>query len=154
MFQEKMTGTKASRPQLDLLLTKLRVGDTVIIESFSRLGRSLKDLLNLMDKFQALGVTLVSLKESLDMSTPTGKLLSRLMMSFAEFERDTIVQRTNEGLASARARGRVGGRPRIDDKKVQKAVKLYQAGAYSIKEIVAMSGVSRASLYRALEKNP
>lgn len=91
---------------------------------------------------------LVSLKESIDTSTPTGKLLFTLMSALAQFERDVIAERTMEGLKSARARGRMGGRPRIDTVKVKQAVKLYRTGQYSVKEIEDLTGVKKATLYR------
>lgn len=150
VFSEKMTGTKAHRPELDRLKGKLREGDTVVIESLSRLGRSTKDLLALIEEWNAQGVKLVSLKESIDTTTPTGKLLLTVLSAISQFERDIIVQRTNEGLQAARARGRTGGRPKADARNVEKAVKLYHAQAHSLKEIVTICGVSQATLYRAL----
>jgi len=87
-------------------------GDMVVIESLSRLGRSTKDLIELMDLFNSRGINLVSLKESIDTSSSTGKLLFTLLSALAQFERDLISERTMEGLKAARARGRRGGRPR------------------------------------------
>jgi len=83
-------------------------GDTVVVESLSRLGRSTKDLIELTELFQSKGVNLVSLKEAIDTSTSTGKLLFTLMSAIAQFERDVIADRTREGLKAARARGRAG----------------------------------------------
>lgn len=150
IFTEKMTGTKADRPELMRMKDKLRRGDTVVVESWSRLGRSLKDLIELTEWFHAQGVKLVSLKENFDTGTPQGKLMMTLFQAFAEFERDLIVQRTNEGLASARARGRKGGRPQKSNKAVENALKLYDSKEYSISEIAKMTGVSSATLYRRL----
>lgn len=147
-----MTGTKSSRPELDKLKLRARAGDTIVVESLSRLGRSTKDLLNLLDKFESDNVQLVSLKENIDTSTPTGKLLVTVLSAISQFERDLTVQRTNEGLKAARARGRCGGRPKADSKAVAKAVKLYQAQTHSIKEIVALTNVSQATLYRELKR--
>jgi DNA invertase Pin-like site-specific DNA recombinase len=89
-FMEKMTGTKANRPQLDRLKDEVREGDTVYIESLSRLGRSTKDLLALIDYFQSNNVILVSNKENIDTSTPAGKMLTTIMCALAEFERDLL----------------------------------------------------------------
>ena len=150
IFTEKITGTKAKRPELDKLKNALREGDEVIIESLSRLGRSTKDLLNLIEEWNSQGVKLVSLKESIDTTTPTGKLLTTVLSAISQFERDITVQRTNEGLQAARARGRKGGRPKASSAKVEKAVKLYHAQTHSIKEITAICGISQATLYRAL----
>jgi len=152
LFTEKITGTKSSRPELDKVRLMARNGDVIIIESLSRLGRSTKDLLNLLDEFEMKGIQLVSLKESIDTATPTGKLLIIVLSGLAQFERDLTVQRTKEGLASARARGRVGGRPKNDMRSVEKALKLYHAKTHSVKEITEVTGVSSATLYRYLNK--
>ena len=150
IFNEKMTGTKRDRPELTKLLDRMTEGDTVVIESLSRLGRSTKDLIELTELFQSKGVHLVSLKESIDTSTSTGKLLFTLMSAIAQFERDVIADRTREGLKSARARGRTGGRPKTDPDAVRKAIKLYRTRQYSIKEIEELTGVKKSTLYRNL----
>ena len=150
IFQEKMSGTKRDRPELKKMLAHLTEGDTVVIESLSRLGRSTKDLIELTELLQGKGVQLVSLKESIDTSTPTGKLLFTLMSALAQFERDVIAERTKEGLKAARARGRKGGRPRCDHRKLQQAIKLYQAGQHTVREIEEVTGIKKATLYRAL----
>jgi len=152
LFTEKITGTKSNRPELDKVKLMARHGDTIVIESLSRLGRSTKDLLTLISDFQDKEIKVVSLKENIDTTTATGKLITTLLSAICEFERDTTVQRTNEGLASARARGRVGGRPRADTKAIEKAIKLYNAQTHSIKEICVIAGVSQATLYRELKK--
>lgn len=152
LFKEKMTGTKTNRPELDKVRLKARQGDIVVVESLSRLGRSTKDLLNLLDEFENKGIQLVSLKENIDTSTPTGKLLTTVLSAISQFERDLTVQRTKEGLQAARARGRKGGRPTTDKKIIDKAIKLYQAQTHSIKEITAITGLSQATLYRELNK--
>ena len=146
-----MTGTKADRPQLNRLKDKIRPGDTVIVESFSRLGRSTKDLIDLVTYFEEHEVKLVSLKENFDTSTPHGRLMMTVFQAFSQFERDLIVERTKEGLKSARARGRKGGRPRVNQKDVDRAVKLYKSQVYSVKEITEMTGISKATLYRYLK---
>jgi len=150
IYNEKMTGTKKDRPELMKMLDRITEGDTIVIESLSRLGRSTKDLIELVELFERKKVHLVSLKEPIDTSTPTGKLLFTLMSALAQFERDTIAERTREGLRSARARGRIGGRPKIDEAKVKQAVKLYNTRQYSVKEIEELTGVKKATLYRNL----
>jgi DNA invertase Pin-like site-specific DNA recombinase len=152
IFTEKISGTITSRPELDKLLLRARDGDTVIVESLSRLGRSTKDLLNLIAYFNEHKIKLVSLKEQIDTQTPTGKLLTTVLMALAEFERDLIVQRTSEGLAAARARGRVGGRPKVNSKAIEKALKLYHSKTHSICEIVNITGISQATLYHKLNE--
>ncbi len=153
IYNEKMTGTKRDRPELTKLLDRMTEGDTVVIESLSRLGRSTKDLIELTELFEQKGVHLVSLKESIDTSTSTGKLLFTLMSAIAQFERDVIADRTREGLRSARARGRTGGRPKTDPDGVKKALKLYDTGEYSIKEIEELTGVKKSTLYRNLPRS-
>ena len=150
IYNEKMTGTKRERPELTKMLDRMTEGDTVVIESLSRLGRSTKDLIELTELFQSKGVHLVSLKESIDTNTSTGKLLFTLMSAIAQFERDTIADRTREGLRSARARGRKGGRPKVNQEAIKKAIKLYNTGQYSIKEIEELTGVKKSTLYRNL----
>ncbi len=150
IYNEKMTGTKRNRPELEKLLERLTEGDTVVVESLSRLGRSTKDLIWLMETFNTKGVNLVLLKESIDTTTSTGKLLFTLMSAIAQFERDVIADRTREGLNSARARGRKGGRPRTDSEKLRKAIKLYNTQQYSLAEIEDMTGVKRSTLYREI----
>lgn len=150
IYNEKMTGTKRHRPELEKLLDRITEGDTVVVESLSRLGRSTKDLIELTEIFQSKNVNLVSLKEAIDTSTSTGKLLFTLMSAIAQFERDVIADRTREGLRSARARGRMGGRPKTDSEAVKKAIKLYSTGKYSLKEIQELTGVKKDTLYRNL----
>lgn len=151
ILTEKKTGTKSNRPELNRLKDKLRPGDTVVVESFSRLGRSTKDLIDLVTYFEEQDVKLVSLKENFDTTTPQGRLMMTVFQAFSQFERDLIVERTKDGLQSARARGRVGGRPRVNKRDIERAVKLYESKAYSGKEITEMTGISKATLYRYIK---
>ena len=148
IYSEKMTGTRRDRPELQRMLTDLDKGDTVVVESLSRLGRSTKNLIELMELFNDNGVNLVSLKENIDTTTPTGKLLFTLISAISQFERDCLAERTKEGLAAARARGRKGGRPKKSSSIIEKAIKLYNSKEYSIAEINELTGVSRSTLYR------
>lgn len=152
ILTEKITGTKKNRPELNRLLDKVRKGDTIVVESLSRLGRSTKDLLYLVEQFNKQGIIFVSLKENVDLSTPTGTLLLTVLSALSQFERDLIVQRTNEGLEAARARGRKGGRPQIDTKVLDKALKLYDAQSHSISEICNVCGISQGTLYKSINQ--
>ena len=105
----------------------------------------------MIEDFNDKGITLISLKESIDISTPTGKLLLTVLSALCQFERDLTVQRTQEGLRAARARGRNGGRPRKDPKIIRKALKLYDAQTHSVKEIAELTGISTKTLYNALD---
>ena len=151
IYNEKMTVTKRNRPELEKLMERLTEGDTVVVESLSRLGRSTKDLIWLMETFNSKGVNLVSLKESIDTTSSTGKLLFTLMSALAQFERDVLADRTREGLAAAKARGRKGGRPPANSESVKRAVKLYRTGEYTAKEIYELTGVRKTTLYKNLK---
>ncbi|TYR81547.1 recombinase family protein [Priestia megaterium] len=148
ILTEKMSGTKKNRPELIRLKDKVRPGDSIVVESFSRLGRSTKDLIELVEYFESKNVKLISIKENFDTNTPQGKLMLTVFQAFSQFERDLIAQRTQEGLESARARGRNGGRPKVKEKQINKALNLYHSKEYSISEIVEMTGISQATLYR------
>ena len=149
IFQEKFTGTRKDRPELIRLLDMLREGDTVIICELTRLSRSVKDLFDLVEQVEKAGANLKSLKEPwLDTTTPQGRLLFTIFSGVSQFERELIRERTMEGLASARARGRMGGRPGKDKKIVEQALTLYDSRAYSVDEISKTTGISRATLYK------
>jgi DNA invertase Pin-like site-specific DNA recombinase len=153
IFQEKMTGTKKERPQLEEMLKQLRTGDKVVIYKLDRISRSTKHLIELSERFESEGVQFVSIQDSIDTSTPMGRFFFRVMASIAELERDIISERTKSGLSAARARGRNGGRPPVQKKNVELALKMYHSKEYSISEIVKATGVSQATLYRYINKN-
>jgi DNA invertase Pin-like site-specific DNA recombinase len=111
IFADKITGTARSRPELDRLLDQLRQGDVITVTKYDRLARSLRDLLDIVDTIQAHGAGFRSLGEDIDTTTPAGRLVFHVFASIAQFERERISERTKEGLAAARKRGRVGGRP-------------------------------------------
>src|SRR5699024_1266318 len=146
ILNEKMTGTAAGRAELERLLDILRRGDMVVVESFSRLGRSTKDLIDLVNYLEEHDINLVSSKENFDTSTPQGRPMRTVFQAFSQFERDLIVERTKEGLKSARARGRKGGRPKVNQKNISRAINLYYTEEYSVNDIVKMTGISKATL--------
>ena len=149
IFQEKYTGTRKDRPELLRMMDMLREGDTVIICELTRLSRSVKDLFDLVEQVEKAGANIKSLKEPwLDTTTPQGRLLFTIFSGVSQFERELIRERTMEGLASARARGRMGGRPGKDKKIVEQALTLYDSKAYSVDEISKTTGISRATLYK------
>lgn len=152
IYCEKITGTKKERPELDELLKRLSKGDTVVVWKLDRIGRSMKHLIELIDGFKNKGVQFVSLKENINTTSATGKLIFNLFASLAEFERDMISERTKAGLQSARARGRKGGRPKKGNGKVELALKMYDSKEYSISEIVEATGLSKPTLYRRINE--
>lgn len=152
IFQEKITGSQKERPELDRMIDMLREGDTVVITELTRLSRSVKDLFEIVETIHSKLSDIKSLKEPwLDTTTPQGKLLFTIFAGISQFDRDIIRQRTIEGLSSARARGRKGGRPRMASKEIELALKMYDSKDYSITEIEHATGVSKSSLYRYLK---
>lgn len=153
-FSDKMTGSKFERKGLEELLAFIRSGDTVVVWKLDRLGRSLKDLIETLNLLKDRGVDFISLTESIDTTTPGGKLIFRLMGALAEFERDLIRERTNAGLAAARARGHVGGRPRklATDGKVALALRLFEESNHSVDDICSTLHISRSTLYRYIRE--
>jgi DNA invertase Pin-like site-specific DNA recombinase len=154
IIQEKITGTKADRPQLNILLDKLRAGDTILIADLTRLSRSTKDLFNLVEIIETKGANIKSLKETwIDTTTPQGKLLFTMFAGISQFERDLISQRTKEGLESARSRGKVGGRKsKLDDNKKKAVYNLYQAKETSLKDICSMFDITKPTIYKIVEE--
>lgn len=154
IFQEKMTGTTTHRPELDKMMLTLRAGDTLIIDSFSRLSRSTKDLLNMVDRLNEMGVELISIKENLDTTTATGKMMLTMLSALSQFERDLIAERTVDGLKAARARGRMGGRPKVGNEATKKkAIALYNANTMTNGEIAKICAVSTATLSRWIKES-
>ncbi len=146
-----ISGSKEKRPGLDKALSYMREGDQFIVWKLDRAGRSLPNLISLLVALEEKGVQFVSLTEQLDTSTPGGKLLFHVMAALAQFERDLMIERTTAGLEAARARGRVGGRPKkLKENKIEHAKKLYKEGKLSINEICDIIGVVRSTLYRYL----
>lgn len=111
LFADKISGSKRERPELDKMLDQLRDGDVVTVTKYDRLARSLKDLLEIVETIRERGAGFRSLAEDIDTTTPAGRLVFHVFASIAQFERERISERTKEGLASARKRGRIGGRP-------------------------------------------
>lgn len=148
VYSDIASGAKTSRPQLDKMLEQLRPGDQVVVLSLDRISRSTKHLIELSEKFDALGVDFVSLHENIDTKTPGGRFFYKLLAALAELERDIIRERTLEGLSAARLRGRKGGRRPTDPTSVEQAQRLYRSGVLSVSEISRVTGVSKSVLYR------
>lgn len=115
IYEEKASGKNADRAELKKLLEKLREGDTLVVESYSRLARNAKDLLSIVERLNAEGVTLISKKEgSIDISTPAGRLMLTIFAGFAQFERECTLERQKEGIACAKKAGKYKGRPKAE----------------------------------------
>jgi len=147
-----VSGTLASRPELDAALDRLDRGDTFVVWKLDRLGRNTKNVLVVIEDLIERGVTFKSLTEQIDLSGgPMGKAMLTILSAFAELERATMVERTRAGLDAAKAKGKIGGRPSVvDDKKLAKIKKLAASGDHTKKEIADMMKISQATLYRVL----
>lgn len=148
LFTEKISGTITNRPVLHKVKTKLREGDTLVVYSLDRLGRTVKQLVNLAEEFQKENINFVSLKENLDTHTAAGKFSFHMFCAIAQMERDIISERTKAGLQSARKRGIKGGRPPIDNKIIDTAIKMYYSNQFTIKEITDATGMAKSTLYK------
>lgn len=147
-YTDTMSGTKLHRPGLDKLLKRLEVGDILYVESFSRLSRSTKDLLAIVEDLTTRGIVIHSEKENFDTGTPTGKLMLTMVAALGQFERDLLSERTKEGLEAARARGKCGGRPKADMKKLEVAFSAYDDQKLSVAEICRQVGIGQATFYK------
>ena len=154
IFSDVVSGAKAERTGLHEALEYVREGDTLVVWKLDRAGRSLTHLIELLKDLKERGIEFVSLTEQIDTTTPGGNLIFHMMGALAEFERDLIRERTNAGLAAARARGRRGERPRKlkTNGKVALARQMFIDQSHSIPEICTTLGISRATLYRYVKE--
>ena len=154
VFTDKISGAKKKRPGLDELKHILRKGDKVIVWKLDRLGRSLPDLVNLVNFFDAKGAEFQSLQDRIDTSTPVGQFTFHIFAAVAQFERDIIQMRTIAGLKAARARGRFGGRPKglskSAENKALAAEVLYKEKKLSLPQICLQLGICKSTLYNYL----
>ena len=151
LFEEKVTGTARTRPELERMLKDLRSGDVVVITKYDRLARSLKDLLEIVDLIQARGAGFRSLGEDIDTTTPSGRLVFHVFASIAQFERERIIERTKEGLEAARRRGRIGGRPpALTPAQKDEVKRMRDADMRPIPEIADLFKVSTKTIRRVI----
>ena len=150
VFTDVSSGAKSERIGLEQAIKTCRNGDTLVVWKLDRLGRSLPHLVETVNLLIEKGVGFKSLQENIDTTTSGGKLIFHLFASLAEFERDLIRERTQAGLSSARARGRLGGRPKgaADENKQKAALALKNDPKYSVKEICEIVGISRNTYYK------
>lgn len=143
-FQEKVSGKNTDRPQFKAMVDYIREGDTVYVEDFSRLSRSVADLLKILESFKTKGIRLVSLKENTDTNTPTGKLFITIVAAINEFERANILERQAEGIALAKQKGIYKGR-----KRVQRPPQWDEVfRAYQTRQMTAAEAMKRLNLKR------
>lgn len=152
IFEEKISGSTKNRPELDKMIEQFREGDELYVWRLDRLGRSLKHIIDLVLSLSEKGIIIKGLTDGVDTSTINGRLFLNLMASLAEYERELILERTKAGLQSARARGRLGGRPKGYTKEIISKLLLmrsvYKDVSKSPKEIYAPLGLTRATFYR------
>ncbi len=153
VYLERVSGTKASRPQLDALLRTLREGDVLVVTRLDRLGRSMLHLVQLGEDLRARGVGLRVLEQGINTSTAEGRAMFGMLSVLAEFQRELISANTRDGLAAARARGRRGGRPpALSPTQAAHARGLYDAGQHTVAEIAGLLGVARSTVYGHLTR--
>ncbi len=153
IYVDKKTGSHIKRDGLEKAIEMLRAGDTLVVWRLDRLARSLKHLIELITDLEERNIGFKSLTESIDTTTSSGKLIFHIFGALAEFERGVIADRTRAGLAAARARGRLGGRPpKLSPKQQKHAVKLYKKKKLPIKEICHIMGISKQTLYSYIAK--
>lgn len=148
-FTDKITGSKIDRKGMNEALDFMRNGDVFVVWKLDRAGRSLQHLIEFVDTLKARDVAFMSITESIETITPGGKLFFHLMGAIAEFERDLLRERTNAGLAAARARGHFGGRPeKLTKGDLALAQRMYADPANSIRDIYEHFGIGRSTLFR------
>jgi DNA invertase Pin-like site-specific DNA recombinase len=152
VFVEKYTGTKADRPQLNELRSQLRNGDAVVVTKLDRLGRSTKDLLQIVSELKDMNVNLIVTQQNIDTTTIEGRLFFTLISAFAQFEAEIISARTKDGLAAAKAKGKFGGRRSVLSPMQKSQVAEFYAQGKTVSEIAALFSTTRQVIYRSLEK--
>lgn len=152
MYIDHASGKNTDRPQLQKMLSFVRQGDTVVVESISRFARNTRDLLELIDQLNAKDVGFISKKEAIDTSTPTGKFMLTVFAAVAELEREYILQRQKEGIALARQAGKYKGRKPIDRTTLQPVLEEYRKGHLTAVQAMRKMGVSKSTFYRIVSE--
>lgn len=155
VFVDQASGSLDERPELSKLLDQIRPGDTLVVWRLDRLGRSIRHLIDSLTELSGKEVGFRSLTENIDTTTSGGRLIFHIFAALAQFERDLIRERTQAGLAAARARGRHGGRPpTLTADQIKTARRMYEQRDMTVEQIGDVLGVSRTTIYRALRKQP
>jgi DNA invertase Pin-like site-specific DNA recombinase len=150
IFTDKMTGSRLQRPGWDQMMAYVRPGDTLVVTELSRMTRSLLDLLETAKVLEQRRIDLVSLRESIDTSSATGRCFLSMMGAIHQMERELRAERAAAGRASAKARGKTGGRPRTDVAKLENARILYENSAKSAAEVCTLAGIGRRTFFSYL----
>ena len=155
VFMDKLSGKDTNRPQLNAMLDYVREGDTLVVSEYSRLARSTKDLLNIIDTLENKGVTIISMKEKLDTSTPDGEFMLTVLAGVATLERKLMLQRQREGIAIAKANGKYKGRQSKQKPADWESLKaMYMSRQITVSEIAKRCDVSRPIVYKWLKETP
>lgn len=155
VFIDKMSGKDTNRPQLKAMLDYVREGDTVVVSEYSRLARSTRDLIDIVETLKAKGVNVISMKENYDNNTPQGRLILKIFMDIAEFERELMLQRQKEGIAIAKANGKYKGRQSKQKPEDWESLKaMYMSRQITVSEIAKRCDVSRPIVYKWLKETP
>lgn len=151
IYIDRMSGKSSDRPELKKMMEYVRQGDTVIVEAISRFARNTRDLLELVERLTAKGVEFISKKEAIDTTTPTGKFMLTVFGAVAELEREYILQRQQEGIAIAKARGKYKGRKPITHPDFPKVVAAWKRGELTAVQAMRKLGMSKATFYRKVK---
>lgn len=148
LYCDKCSGKNTERPELQKMMDYVREGDTVIVESISRLARSIRDLLDLVEQFNKKGVQFISKKESIDTNTPTGRFMLTVMGAMAELERENILERQREGILIAKQQGRFNGRPIKEIEDFDNIYKDWKKKKLTVQGICKTYNIARSTWYR------
>ncbi|MDE0101585.1 MAG: recombinase family protein [Bryobacterales bacterium] len=150
-----LTGRTRARPGLDQVLAAVRAGDTLVVTKLDRLARSVPDAREIADQLVARDVKLAPGPSTYDSTDPMGKMFFNILATFAEFESDLIRMRTREGMAVARAKGKLRGKkPKLSDRQARELRRMYDTGEYSVSDLAEVFSVSRPTVYRTLHRQP
>ena len=153
IFRDIASGAKTARPGLEDALAYLREGDTIVVWKLDRLGRSIQHLIQTVKDLNDKNIGFKSLQENIDTETSSGKLIFHIFSALAEFEKDLIAERTKAGLKAARARGKMGGRPPLlDRRQITRMIEMYEEGKNTVAEICKIYEISRPSFYNYLNR--
>lgn len=152
IYIDKASGKNTERQQLKKMISYIRHGDTVIVESISRFARNTKDLLELIEMLSAKEVTFISKKEAIDTTTPSGKFMLTVFGAVAELEREYILQRQRDGIAIAKQEGKYKGRKRIESKDFDRVISKWKEGEITAVKAMELLGMKRSTFYRRVKE--